>query len=264
MLDPRTDDRVLNTDRIRNLRDFGGYPVAGGRIRRGLLFRSGHFAEATDSDLDTMARLGIAMQVDLRRPDEREKEPGRWSAPHLITSDGGREMTSPHLQFVAQLKTGSPDIAEGWMREYYRLAPFREHHVELFTGWFDALSGMEGDEAALVNCAAGKDRTGLLCAFTKLALGVSEADIVGDYMATNIAAQVEDRLADATAYFNRQSGADHPPEVYRPFLGVREDYLREAFGAIDAQAGGLDAYLTEVLGVGEDKRAALRRRLIKA
>ena len=149
------------------------------------------------------------------------------------------------------------------MRDYYRLAPFRPHHVELFSAWFDTLSGMEGDGAALVNCAAGKDRTGLLCAFTKLALGASETDILSDYMATNVAAQVEDRLADATAYFNRQSGADHPPEVYRPFLGVREDYLREAFVSIEAQAGGLDAYLPEVLGVGEDKRAALRRRLVE-
>ena len=36
-----------------------------------------------------------------------------------------------------------------------------------------------------MHCAAGKDRTGLICALTHHVLGVSEADIMADYLLTN-------------------------------------------------------------------------------
>ena len=35
---------------IHNFRDFGGYAAEGGRVRRGKLFRSAHYATATDDD----------------------------------------------------------------------------------------------------------------------------------------------------------------------------------------------------------------------
>ena len=37
---------------IHNFRDCGGYPAGGGRaMRRGLLFRSAHYPQATETDL---------------------------------------------------------------------------------------------------------------------------------------------------------------------------------------------------------------------
>ena len=65
-------DRIIPLEGVRNFRDFGGYASRhGGRVRRGRLFRSGHYAEATHDDLKHVRRLGIQLQADLRRPDER-------------------------------------------------------------------------------------------------------------------------------------------------------------------------------------------------
>lgn len=256
-------DRIIPLDGVRNFRDFGGYETAdGGRIRRNLLYRSGHHAEASESDIARMDGLSIVFQADLRRPDERERQVAKWGPAEILTHEGGRETQSPHVQFLSRIEA-SAEKADDWMNDYYRTAPFKAHHVELFAGWFDRLAGLEGEEAALVNCAAGKDRTGILCALTKHVLGVSDADILADYELTNAAVDIHARLPDAQAYFNDMLGRDYPADVYRPFMGVRGRYLRTAFSAIEAEAGSLDAYLEETVGLTPAQRTDLKKRLVE-
>ena len=67
-------DPVL--DGVVNFRDFGAKPLAGGAsIRPGVLYRSAHLAAASESDVETLQRLGINWIADLRRPLERQKLP---------------------------------------------------------------------------------------------------------------------------------------------------------------------------------------------
>ena len=174
-------DRVKPFEGVRNFRDFGGYESSfGGRLKSGLLFRSGHYSEATEEDISALNALGIAFQVDLRRPDERERQVNKWQAPRVLTNDGGREVDAPHHKFLQQVEADA-EKADNWMNDYYKAAPFKAHHKEHFSGWFETLAELGADDAALVNCAAGKDRTGILCALTHHVLGVSEDDIYADY-----------------------------------------------------------------------------------
>lgn len=249
-------DRIKPLEGVRNFRDFGGYASShGGQVRTGLLFRSGHYAEATEADIAVVEAFGIGLQVDLRRPDERERMPGKWTGADLITHDGGRETDAPHQRFLERVEA-SAEKADDWMNEYYEAAPFKPHHQAMFSNWFSKLA--ESETGALVNCAAGKDRTGILCALTHHVLGVSEDDIVADYELTNIAAKVDDRIAEARDYFNKLLDKTYDDDVYRPFLGVRARYLATALAAIRNEAGSIDAYLNQALGVD----GALRTRLV--
>ena len=100
MTDTTTKHRLLKFETIRNFRDFGGYDSRyGGRVKMGRLYRSGHHAEASQAELARMEALGIHVQDDLRRPDEREKFKTRFAAPVTITHDGGRETDAPHITF---------------------------------------------------------------------------------------------------------------------------------------------------------------------
>ncbi|HPE49254.1 MAG TPA: tyrosine-protein phosphatase [Hyphomonas sp.] len=255
-------DRIIPLEGVRNFRDFGGYASRhGGRVRRGRLFRSGHYAEATHDDLKHVRRLGIQLQADLRRPDEREKQPGRWSAPLTLTHDGGREHEAPHTQFLTRVEADAKK-AEAWMVDYYRAAPFKKHHQELFSGWFTHLAELADDEAGLVNCAAGKDRTGILCALTHHVLGVSEEDIRTDYELTNVAVDVDGRLEEIAAMFNAHIGKSYTPDVYRPFIGVRLPYLETALDTIVGEVGSLDSYLTDTLGVTPAQQDTIREKLL--
>ena len=259
-----TRPRLLAFETIRNFRDFGGYESRhGGRVKMGRLYRSGHHAEASEAELERMNALGIHVQADLRRPDEREKQKSRFTAPVTITHDGGRETEAPHMRFLSQMSVDA-ETADLWMTEYYELAPFKEHHVAMFRDWFVKLAEVPEDAAGLVNCAAGKDRTGILCALTHHVLGVSEADIRADYDLTNEAVGVDQRLPEAAAYFNQMIGKKYPDEVYRPFMGVNLKYLDRAYSAIDSKAGSVDVYLTDVLGVDAALQADLRAKLIGA
>ena len=52
---------MLDLEGVYNFRDYGGYPVAGGgRLKRGLLWRSGQHHDATDADLERIAALKLA------------------------------------------------------------------------------------------------------------------------------------------------------------------------------------------------------------
>ncbi|MEM9573228.1 MAG: tyrosine-protein phosphatase [Pseudomonadota bacterium] len=254
------DKRIIALDGVRNFRDFGGYASRhGGHVKSGALFRSGHYGEATASDIDAVEALGIHFQVDLRRPDERERFPAKWNGAVLVTNDQGRETEAPHQRFLQRVEA-SAEKADNWMNEYYELAPFKAHHQALFRDWFQGLA--ETGNAALVNCAAGKDRTGIICALTHHILGVSEGDIMQDYELTNVAAGVDDRLPEATAYFNDMLGKNYEEDVYRPFLGVRARYLETAFASIRKRSGSVDIYIAETLGIDDTVQERLVERLV--
>ncbi|MEO1303531.1 MAG: tyrosine-protein phosphatase [Pseudomonadota bacterium] len=254
-------DRVKSFQNVRNFRDFGGYEGAGGQhVRTGVLFRSAQFGEASPDDLQSLDRYNIKVQADLRRPDERERHGHRWPVEgvHVISSDKGSASQAPHVQFLTEVSVDAPK-AHGWMVDYYRAAPFKEQHVETFSAWFKALSGLQEGEAAVVNCAAGKDRTGILCALTHHVLGVDRDAIFADYELTNEAANVEERLPEMARLFNEHIGKDYDHQVYHPFVGVDAKFLAAALDSMESQSGSVDTYLSETLGVGASERDQLRR-----
>src|SRR3954452_14511745 len=95
-------DRMIRLEGVGNLRDFGGYATRCGRgLKPGRFYRSGHHATATDADLQALAELGLAVIVDLRRRDERERQPNRtW---------GGFD--------AAVVSSDLKDIDRGWHAE---------------------------------------------------------------------------------------------------------------------------------------------------
>ena len=253
-------DRVKSFENVRNFRDFGGYSGAGGRrVRTGVLFRSAQFGEASEADMTALATYNIKVQADLRRPDERERHGHRWPVEgvQVISSDKGEATQAPHVRFLSEVAVDAPK-AHGWMTEYYQAAPFKEQHIESFSAWFNAIAELGQDEAAVVNCAAGKDRTGILCALTHHVLGVDREAIFADYELTNQAANVEERLPEMARLFNEHIGKDYDDAVYHPFVGVDGKFLDAALNSISAQSGSLDAYLRETLGVDEAKKDRLR------
>lgn len=257
-------DRLKTFDKVTNFRDFGGYETASSRqIRTGALYRSAQFGEATSADIEKLDQLNIKYQADLRRPDERERHGHRWPSQEVTTlsSDLGSPAQAPHVRFLSEVQV---DVAQAkqWMVDYYHEAPFRDALLETYKSWFTALQTLEAGQAALVNCAAGKDRTGILCALTHHALGVDRETIFADYELTNTAAGVAERLPALARQFNEHIGKDYPEEVYQPFVGVDAEFLSAAFATIESRSGSVDAYLANTLGVDAKSRDTLQHILL--
>ncbi|MDX2276476.1 MAG: tyrosine-protein phosphatase [Hyphomonadaceae bacterium] len=257
-------DRLVEFERVANFRDFGGYDTPDGKLVRGRLFRSASFHDASDADIERLNALGARLLVDLRRPEERAHEPNRWpgeAVPTVFHDDGAGDITAlpPHLMALMQADLNADALA-AYMHYAYRSFPFEERLIQPYRAWFRGL--IEGEGPAIIHCAAGKDRTGLGCALTLFALGVSDDDVFADYEFTNQAVDLEGRFPRIQAAFEKRIGRMLDIETLRPILGVREEYLNIALDEIRAKHGSIETYLEHVLGVGPSERAAMRQRLL--
>lgn len=255
-------DRLVPFDRVLNFRDFGGWETAdGARILRGALYRSASFHDATEADIDKLEAMNVRFMVDLRRPEERAREPNRWPgdpARVVANDEGPATGLPPHLQALLQDDLTADSVAE-YMRTIYREFAFEPRHMQLYRAWFEKLG--QGGGPAIIHCAAGKDRTGLGCALTLIALGVDEGAVFADYEFTNRAIDLDARLPRIKERMEERLGKALDADALRPMLGVDADYLRGALDSIDARYGSALNYLEHALGVGPAERAKLKERL---
>lgn len=250
--------RILSFEAIENVRDFGDYGGAGGsRVAGGRLLRSGHHARATDADLERLAGLGVSTIVDLRRGAERREQPCRrypGFAGQVIEGGDDGYGEAPHITFLKNTDL-TPESVRAFMLQTYRDMPFDDRHLELFRQYFAALATGEG--AVLIHCAAGKDRTGLLAALTHHLLGVSDEDLLEDYLLTNTAVRLAERAPEIAGRIRAAYGKQASEAAVIAFLGVEPGFLEAAFASIRDAYGSVDAYLEQALGVDHARREAV-------
>jgi protein tyrosine/serine phosphatase len=255
--------RILDLEGVVNFRDYGDYATAAGaRIQPGRLYRSAHHGRATDADLEAIAALGIAVVVDLRRPNERTREPSRRPAGFagkVIETALGPSDDDPWWDFVRDSDLSEAAFRD-YLTQYYRDAPFDERHLDTFSRYFAALGEAEGP--VLIHCAAGKDRTGILAALTHHLIGVHDDDLIADYLLTNEAIGVEQRIPLMMQAIAEGAGREPSAAAVRVAMCVEAAYLEAALAAITAEHGAIDAYLTDALGVDAALRAKVEARLL--
>jgi protein-tyrosine phosphatase len=258
------DPPFLHIDGVRNFRDFGGYgTLSGGQVKRGHLYRSANYAAITETGLDQFAATGIKVVVDLRRGAERQTSPSQLAGVDVETifsslGDGDGITLAPHLQFI---KNGnlSVETCHDHMLSSYRRIPWEAQHVATFKQTFDKLAAGHGP--VVIHCAAGKDRTGILCGLILHVLGVSAEDIMHDYLLTNAVPLDTPWLNEYAARMSIMFEREVDPLTLLPMLGVHRDFLDEAWAQMAHNNGGLDGYLS-VIGVDEGQKNALRERLL--
>jgi protein tyrosine/serine phosphatase len=246
--------RVITTEGVDNLRDFGGYETGCGRgLKARRLYRSAHHQNATDEDLALLAALNLAVIVDLRRAEERARFPSRRHdgfSGQVIQNDLG----DADKGWEAMLRGQTPTAAFFRERslEWYRRAPFEARHIDLFARYFAALTEAQGP--VLIHCAAGKDRTGLLAALTHYLAGVSREDMIEDYLLTNTLDFHGKRSRNIAGLITEYTGVAPDDAALRAAMGVEACDLEAAFEVIEAEYGSVDNYLDKVLGVDARRR----------
>lgn len=256
-------ERVLTLEGIHNIRDYGGYPAAGGHLRSGVLWRSGQHGAATAADLQRIAALDIRTVIDLRGDAERAVAPclrPEGFAADVVFAPGetaGHEL-APHEEAGRGIATA--DAARGAMRRLYANMPFRPVLVASLRLYFEALATRDG--ASLIHCLAGKDRTGLAVALFHTLVGVHADDVMADYLLTLTAGDPARRIASAATSIRARYGADMDDATILALMGVEPDYLTTALGAIDERYGSVERYAGEVLGVDSARREAMAARLV--
>ncbi|MFO6448594.1 tyrosine-protein phosphatase [Erythrobacter sp. NE805] len=250
------------TEGIHNLRDYGGHAVAGGgRVRTGLLLRSGQHIEASDRDLELVHALDIRTVIDLRGTSEREGFPCRRHpafAAQVIAYDGETSNSPPHEGGGGQVVM-TPQKARERMLAVYTRMPVNPAMIWVFREYFRALGEHEG--ASLVHCFAGKDRTGIAASLLLHVLGVHRDDYTAEFLRTNDAptrAILERQsLPRMEAHYGKMD-----PEALHNLMGVLPEYIDTYIAEVTREHGSLDAYCETILGVDGARKERLRARFV--
>lgn len=234
-----------------NWRDLGGLPTTDGlRTRPGCLFRSDTLQEMGEVDARRLAEeIGLRTVVDLRLSGEVARE-GRGA---LEFQESVRHLGVPLISVDLSVPgTAVPLITAEMHIPHY--VGFLDVSAEKFRVIAEALA--QDGLPAVVHCAAGKDRTGVVIAVLLDAVGVERAAIIDDYVRTRETyPQVHARLETLDSY--RDYINLQPPEVMdaRPeTIGGFLDGLAENYGS--------GANFLRSVGVSDETIAALRAGLV--
>ena len=267
--------RWVRLDGTTNTRDLGGLPTTdGGQTLPNRILRSDNLQTLSEDDVRRLVHeIGLREVIDLRTSAEILLE-GRGPLRAVDEVNHRHFSLIPergHYTDVFAVEEDDPmgDLPSGWM-ESILPRQAAEHDqaeppaVRSYLGYLadrgdNVLGALRaitaGSGAAIVHCAAGKDRTGVVVALALSVAGVPHEEIVADYaMTADVIDALVAKLAASPTYaedMERRDVASHTPraETMDRVLTL----LDERF---DGPVGWLDAH-----GFGADERAALRSRL---
>jgi protein-tyrosine phosphatase len=235
--------------------DIGGLRVAGGRLRRGLLYRiSGGLVGP--EDLAHLQSFGLHLIIDLRGSAEDRSTLIRWAADDGVAYHHRPILVGAVGQVADILRQAghSVEAATALMRSVYR--QIIDNHGASLAG---AVALMAHDVPAGFGCAAGKDRTGILAALIQTLLGASEDDAVADYIA--LAPDVE-RLRTLVGSWEDSAEVDLTAPGISTILSTSDELMRDALAHVADRWGGPAEYL-QAHGLTAEDIDSLRTRLVE-
>lgn len=249
--------------KIKNFRDLGGIPAAGGKIvKKGLLYRSAHLCSLTPKTAKRLREeTGLSTVVDLRSPSElaAKKDVVAKEVTYLhlppLNDDQNPAVTGKSRRAILERIMAKEGGARKHLTDTYRLMVTEKPCLDAFSTLLHLMKE-EKNGAFLWHCTQGKDRTGIAAASILMALGVEREEILKDYLRTNRASRFKNTmiyLGVLLVTFSKRT-ADELDYL----LTAHDFYLEAAFEEIDRVYGGTEGYLSKGLGLGEGDVARLR------
>lgn len=240
-----------------NFRDLGGYATSDGRrVQWGRLFRSGHMANLGADSVSHFLSLDIRAVCDFRTTDERVSEArGLPGDPRLDVLEITPGIGDRHYFNRLFASTEDPDKVVAAMHEMMRVLVLTA--APRYQRVFEVL--MEGAPGAvLINCSAGKERTGVAAALVLSALGVPRATIRKDFLLSQRYFPYESEIPRVITKYEVKASGAVARKLIMPLLETRASYLQSAFAAIDERYGSSEGLLHTLYGLGPAELAHLR------
>jgi protein-tyrosine phosphatase len=244
-------ERAVVFDNVFNFRDLGGYRTADGRtVRWGRLFRADDLCRLDDADLTRLGELGVRTVVDLRR--------------HVEIDRGGRIPPADYTYLHAFVEHPAWPVATEFATPEARVEYLLDRYLELAEhggeGIALALRTVADPAAAPVvfHCVAGKDRTGLVAAFTLHVLGVSDDDIADDYALSELAEEPN------WSWYAKRYADSHPetgPRRWERYTVTPREVMLRLFAALRERHGSIEKYLASI-GVTAEHIESMRGHLL--
>jgi len=252
---------------LTNTRDLGGIKTRDGKtIVHNKLIRGGMLIRATKEELDQLLMIPVTRVIDFRTPMETVD----WPDPQLegvefinlapvkdfqtgITREKNTDSTIQAI--IRETVTKDPMFTRNYFISFYEKLVDNDYAMGQYSR-FIRLLAEDRNGATFWHCTAGKDRAGAAAMIIEEVLGVDRDTILEDYMLTNVYLE-----KDILAYVEKMAPLASREAVEQPvrdFFGAREEYIGATINKIDTEYGGMDNFIREKLGIGEDLRERLR------
>ncbi|KAL4998629.1 protein-tyrosine phosphatase-like protein [Aspergillus recurvatus] len=231
---------------IFNLRDISGatsplYPFPA-ILRSGLVYRAGAPASTfTEEGVSALKILGIKKIFDLRRVDERTKNPSPVINDVEVVWIPYAEGV-PRAAPVRDLEGSMEQVVEMYMG-------YLETHAPIYKAVFEHIRD-EPETPFLFHCSAGKDRTGVLAALIHRLAGSSDEALILDFTLTRVGLEPgRAALLKMMQSVYGESVLDNP--VLPVVWGVHASGMMAFLEALDEGYGGVTGYLNDTLGFSD-------------
>ena len=240
---------VIHVAGVSNFRGLGGIKVGEKHFKKGLAFRCGSLHQITEKGIETLQKLNICVDIDLRTTNEKLQKPDpviegiEFFECDLLGRPGtgmSHEKEKKSLRKkIAWLKTAMP------MEELY--AHMLTDRVENIKRLFDkCVDCLLNHKPFLFHCSVGKDRTGITAFLLLGVLGAEKKDIVDDYMLTRKYKNKKEHFKESLIkLIDYRAG-----KVAVSMMVVKKSYIESAFKTIEEE-GGFLSYAKNRLGVDE-------------
>ena len=247
-------DFLIPMEGLHNLRAVEGYTnVSGTRMRAGRLYRAGAWERMTASDRVWFDEH-IETVLDLRHPDELAAAAGSSNGEPpatLILHSIFREDV-PLAEFTAELNGlhGNGITSERYLH-YLKVGA-----GDRFARGIELLAD-ESNYPVLVNCTAGKDRTGILVALAMELIGIDDDTIAAEYERSNAA--IDGLIAYLESIGRKPQGTR---EEMRARMETPAEKMHGFLDGVRAEHGTVADFLASE-GVSDETFEALRSQLLE-
>lgn len=261
-------NRKIKFKKIKNARELGGIPAGDKHIKHDLLIRCGHLGNATEDDIALLKdKYKLRYIVDFRIDAEIKADPdlpvpGAEYENISVLDDSifGIARDRYSLESWLNLFKDEPEDPEKVFGGMYERILFSDRVIPMVKRFFDILLE-EKDGAVLWHCSAGKDRAGVMTLLLLCALGVSEEEILRDYLLTGETSRKEIRQMKLILPFKFKD--KNIRNCVYVLLDVREKYIRDIFAGIKKDYGDPQTFLEKRFGIDRAMLEALRKKYLE-
>lgn len=218
-----------------NTRDLGGYSsaVSGNGLKLWRILRSDVQNYPSERDICLLKENGILTIIDLRGERDVQRKPSGFADREDFV----------YINIPIEEGSGIPESVDAVSGSYLAIAESK-NMAQVFRTIASASGGV------MFNCTAGKDRTGVVSAVILGLCGVSEQDIVSDYLITKESSK--ERFEMIHANF---------PEIDMNIVIPQERYMLGFLELLKAKYGSIRKYLTAI-GITDEEKERIVSKLL--
>ncbi len=225
-------------------------------IKENKLIRSEDLTKLSKNDLDKLEKEhNVKVIIDLRMKKEKKQKDKLFDNVKYveIPFNNYKELKKIADKKARKHKNGIfPNLCE-----YYRLLVARDKK-EYWTTIFNEIYENK-DGAILWHCQQGKDRTGVVAAIIEYALGLSDDEVMEDYLFTNtsLVTPFKYKLISLVFVFKKLR------REFMELFTARKEYLLASINYIKETYGSMDGFLYEMCGIDKIKKEEIRKIYLK-